>query len=89
VYVAKIAASQTISALPAQVGLHVQNSLQAALISAAELPAATAAQVVLEAKEAFLSGLCESVLIASVILFAAAAINLVVLPKRTIRHDTV
>jgi len=87
VYVAKIAASQTISALPAQVGLHVQNSLQAALISAAELPAATAAQVVLEAKEAFLSGLCESVLIASVILFAAAAINLVVLPKRTIRHD--
>jgi len=89
VYVAKIGASQTISALPVQVGLHVQNSLQAALISAAELPAATAAQVVFEAKEAFLSGLCESVLIASVILFAAAAINMVVLPKRTIRHDAV
>lgn len=89
VYVAKIAASQTVAGLPAQVGLHVQNSLQAALISAADLPAATASQVIYEAKEAFLSGLCESVLIAAAVLFAAAVINLLVLPKRTVHSDAV
>lgn len=87
VYLAKITASQTINALPEQVSMHVQNSLQAALIAASQLPPSTASEVIFTAKQAFLDGLCEAVLVAALVLFLAAAINLFILPKRTKNPD--
>ena len=82
VYLAKITASQTINALPEQVSMHVQNSLQAALIAASQLPPSTASEVIFTAKQAFLDGLCEAVLVAALVLFLAAAINLFILRNR-------
>ena len=87
VYAAKIAASQTISALPEQIGLHVHNSLQAALIAAAELPQSTASEVIFYAKQSFLDGLIQSVMIAAMILFIAAIINQIILPKYAKNHE--
>jgi hypothetical protein len=57
------------------------------LIAAAQLSEGSAQEVILCVKQAFLDGLCESVTIAAVVLFLAAAINLVILPKRTQRHQ--
>jgi EmrB/QacA subfamily drug resistance transporter len=78
VYIVKINASQIIAALPSEVNMHVHTSLQAALIAASDFP-----DVILYAKQAYTTGLCESVLIAAAVLFLAAAINLMILPSRT------
>ena len=89
VYAAKIAASQTISGLPEQIGLHVHNSLQAALIAASELPESTASEVIFYVRQSFLDGLVQSVVIAAIILFIAAIINLIILPKYTKNHEDI
>ncbi len=83
IYALRINASETINALPLEIGDLMRKSLQSAEIAAHHLPADTASAVIDYAKQAFLAGLQQSVFIGAAILILAAVISLVLLPKRT------
>jgi EmrB/QacA subfamily drug resistance transporter len=87
VYVLKINASALINTLPQQTGDLIRRSLQSAQIAATQLPENTAAEVLTCAKQSFLDGLYQSVMVGAAILFLAAALTMVLLPKRTKHYD--
>jgi hypothetical protein len=82
-YVLKINASTLINTLPQQTGDLIRRSLQSAQIAATQLPENTAAEVLNYAKQSFVAGLFQSVIVGAAILFLAAALTMVLLPKRT------
>ena len=76
-----------ISGLSAQTGELIKKSIQSALNVAGQLPAALASQVVGYAKQAYTDGIFLAVIASVVLLFVAAVISFVVLPKRVKSHE--
>ncbi len=81
-YIAKIDASQAISALPTQVGGLIRNGLQSAQTAAIQLPNAITSEVLNYAKQAFLDGLSESVFVGTIIMFLATIVTIIILPSK-------
>jgi MFS family permease len=81
-YLSKVSASDVISGLSAQTGELIKKSIQSALNAAGQLPDVLAFQVVEYAKQAYTNGVFMAVIASVVLLFVAAVISFVVLPKR-------
>lgn len=81
-YLTRIGASETINALPTQIGELIRNGLQSAQAAAIQLPSAIADQVLNFAKQAFLDGLTQSVFAGATIMFLAAIFTLIILPSK-------
>ncbi len=81
-YLTRIGASETINALPTQIGELIRNGLQSAQIAVTQLQSAIADQVLNFAKQAFLDGLTQSVFAGATIMFLAAIFTLIILPSK-------
>jgi EmrB/QacA subfamily drug resistance transporter len=81
-YLSKINSSTVISGLSVQTSEAIRKSIQSALTAAGQLPNTLASQVVEYAKQAYISGIFLAVIASVVLLFVAAVISFVILPKR-------
>jgi MFS family permease len=81
-YLSRVSASDLISGLSAQTGELIKKSIQSALNAAGQLPDMLASHVVEYAKQAYTDGVFMAVIASVVLLFVAAVISFVVLPKR-------